>query len=186
MSECVNPSTIAALNDLKLDNIRIQKRGLPFIASSVVIWTLIAVVCVMPVSQGAKNLYTFCCSPLLMPLAYLFSRLVKADIFGGKKNPLNSLGFLFTMNQMLYLLIVMWVFNAVPDKMVMIYAMIFGAHLLPFGWLYNSRSYMVVSVISTVVSMVLGLYLGSLAVAVFMVLAELGLVIALCIQNKNL
>ena len=42
---------------------------------------------------------------------------------------------------MLYLLIAMWIYAAVPDKMVMVIAIIFGAHLLPFGWLYDSKVY---------------------------------------------
>ena len=28
------------------------------------------------------------------------------------------------------------------DKMLMVIAMIFGAHLLPYSWLYNSKTYM--------------------------------------------
>lgn len=58
-----------------------------------------------------------------------------------KDNPLNELGILFSVNQFLYLLIVMWVYQAVLDKMVMVLSIVFGAHLLPFGWLYNSKAY---------------------------------------------
>lgn len=65
-----------------------------------------------------KNLLTFCCS-----------------------TPLVSL------NQMLYLLIALWIYAAVPEKMLMVYAMIFGAHLLPYGWLYQSKSYYLFSLV---------------------------------------
>lgn len=34
----------------------------------------------------------------------------------------------------------MWVFRAVPDKMVMVYAMVFGAHLLPLHFLWQNVS----------------------------------------------
>ena len=57
-----------------------------------------------------------------------------------KDNPLTALGILFSVNQMLYLLIAMWVYAAVPEKFVIVLAMIFGAHLLPYGWLYRSPS----------------------------------------------
>ena len=33
------------------------------------------------------------------------------------------------------------------EKMLMVLAMIFGGHLLPFGWLYKSKSYMYLSLI---------------------------------------
>lgn len=79
----------------------------------------------------------FCCSCPLLPISWSIGKIMKVDIFD-KSNPLGSVGFLFTCNQFLYLLIVMWVFRAVPDKMVMVYAMVFGAHLLPYSWLYRS------------------------------------------------
>jgi len=43
------------------------------------------------------------------------------------------LGVLFSVNQLLYLLIAMWIYPTVPEEMVMVLAMIFGAHLLPYG-----------------------------------------------------
>ena len=76
------------------------------------------------------------------PLAWGLSKVMKID-FEGKGNPLSKAGILFSVNQMLYILIAMWVLSAVPEKMLMVYAMIFGAHLMPFSWLYRSRSYMV-------------------------------------------
>lgn len=76
------------------------------------------------------------------PLAWGLSKVLKID-FEGKGNPLSKAGILFSVNQMLYILIAMWVLSAVPEKMLMVYAMIFGAHLMPFSWLYRSRSYMV-------------------------------------------
>ena len=77
-----------------------------------------------------------------MPLAYFVSKLIKVD-FQNKGNPLTNLGILFSVNQILYLLIAMWVYGTVPEKMLMVIAMIFGAHLLPYGWLYKSKVYRV-------------------------------------------
>lgn len=116
------------------------KKGLSFIIASVFIWSGILVICLLPdLNPITRNLYTFCITAPLMPLAYLISRVIGAD-FSVKDNPLNNLGLLFSLNQMLYILIAMWVYAAVPDKMVMILAIIFGAHLLPFGWLYQSKT----------------------------------------------
>ena len=77
-----------------------------------------------------------------MPLAYFVSKLIKVD-FQNKGNPLTNLGILFSVNQILYLLIAMWVYGTVPEKMLIVIAMIFGAHLLPYGWLYKSKVYRV-------------------------------------------
>jgi len=62
---------------------------------------------------------TFCITAPLVPLAYMISKIIKAE-FSAKDNPLNSLGILFSMNQFLYLLIAMWVYPTVPGKMVMV------------------------------------------------------------------
>ena len=81
-------------------------------------------------------------------------------------------GILFSVNQMLYILIAMWVFAAVPEKMLMVYAMIFGAHLMPFSWLYQSRSYLVLSIVIPVLSLVLGLSCPPFVLAAVMVFVE--------------
>ena len=154
----------AMVHELKLDCARQQKKGLHFILTSIVIWTLIFVVQLLPLSLPVKNALTFCASIPLCPMAYGISKLIKVD-FQGKDNPLTSLGILFTVNQMIYLLIAMWVFSAVPGKLVMVYAMIFGAHLLPYGWLYLSKSYYVFAGVIPVLALIIGLYYPATAVA---------------------
>ena len=133
------------LNELIKDCAQRQKRGLHFIMASVVIWGLILAVQLTDLSMEQKNLFTFCCSAVLFPLAWGLSKVLKID-FEGKGNPLTKAGILFSINQMLYILIAMWVFAAVPEKMLMVYAMIFGAHLMPFSWLYQSKGYLVFSI----------------------------------------
>lgn len=89
---------------------------------------MISVVSVLDINIQLKNLLVFCCSTPLLPLSWIIGKTIKVDIFS-KENPLGQLGFIFTLNQIIYLLIVMWVFNAVPEKMIMVFAMVFGAHL---------------------------------------------------------
>lgn len=120
----------------------------------------------------SKNLLTFCFTAPLMPLAYMISKLIKVD-FTNKGNPLTNLGILFSLNQLLYLLIAMWVYPTVPEKMVMVLAMIFGAHLLPYGWLYKSKSYIVFSVLIPVSVLIVGINFPAYIVAGLMVLFEI-------------
>ena len=166
------------LEELRNDITLKQKKGLPFICASVVIWFLIMIVVVLDLPQQQENVLVFCCSCPLMPIAWLIGKLLKVDIFE-KSNPLGNVGFLFTCNQFLYLLIVMWIFSAVPDKMVMVYAMVFGAHLLPYSWLYQSISYRVFSIIIPVASLVLGCMFSALIVATTLLITEIIFVILL-------
>ena len=79
----------------------------------------------------------------------------------------------------------MWIFSAVPDKMLMILAIIFGAHLMPYGWLYNSKSYFAMSVIIPVVSLAIGLNYEPFVLAVVMLCIESVFCMALFIENKK-
>lgn len=167
------------LNKLKEENATTQKKGLPFMMASVLIWTIILIIRLLDMKTGAMNLATFCCSVLLLPLAFVFSKVLKADIFKKMENPIAKLGFLATLNQMLYIVIVMWAYSDCPQAMLMIYAMVFGAHLLPFGWLYDTKSYTVVSIVETIAAMVINLVFGAVAMAAFMIVMQIILSIVL-------
>lgn len=172
-----------AVDKLRADGAAKQKRGLHFIAASVLVWIAILFIHMSDLSIEQKNLFTFFCCVPLMPIAYFISKLIKVD-FSNKSNPLTNLGILFSVNQMLYILIAMWVYSSVPDKMLMVYAMIFGAHLLPFGWLYRSKSYYVLSILIPIVVLLLGIFFATIAVAGFMVMIEIIFCIALIFENK--
>jgi len=159
------------LDEMRLDSAVKQKKGLHFFLASIIIWSAILVVHLTAQSILTKNLLTFCFTAPLVPLAFLISKLIRVD-FTNKENPLTNLGVLFSVNQMLYLLIAMWIYNAVPEKMVMILAMIFGAHLLPYGWLYQSKSYMVMSAIIPVAALVVGINFPPYIVAGLMIMVE--------------
>ena len=172
-----------ALQELKADCGKKQKKGLPFILASVPLWLAIWVIHISSLPILTKNLCTFCCSAPLVPLAYFISKVIGVD-FQNKENPLSKLGLIFTVNQIFYLLIVMWVYAAMPDKMVMVYAMVFGAHLFPYGWLYRSKAYYIFSVIVPLGALILGLYHSASVIAVFMFIVEVVFCCCLIIENR--
>lgn len=159
------------LQELIQDCSKRQKKGLHFILSSIVIWALLFGVHLTPLGMEQKNLLTFCCSAILFPLAWGLSRILGID-FESKDNPLTKAGILFSSNQLLYILIAMWVFAAVPDKMLMVYSMIFGAHLMPFSWLYQSRSYLVFSIVIPISALIVGLIYPTPVLAAMMFVFE--------------
>ena len=173
------------LDELRKDCARGQKKGLHFILSSVLIWGLILAVQLTNLTIEQKNLFTFCCSAILFPVSWGFSKLLHID-FEGKGNPLSKLGLLFSLNQLLYILIVMWVYAAVPEKMVMVYAMVFGAHLMPFSWLYASRSYMVFSIVVPILALIVGLLYPPSVLAALMIVIEATFSVCLYQECKKL
>ena len=172
--------------ELKKANIITQKKGLPFMMASVIVWAAILVVQFTNMDATGKNFGTFCCSCLLMPLATWFSKFLGTKIRDKSGNPLSKLGFRLTLTQMLYILIVMWAYAEAPEKMVMIYAMVFAAHLFPFSWLYDSRAYFTFSLIEVCAALVLGVMWGSAYVAGFMIIAQVIMTVLLFIEVQNI
>ncbi len=173
------------LEQLRLDCAVKQKKGIHFIIASIFIWTAVSIVHFSLLPILTKNLLTFCFTAPLMPLAYAISKIIKVD-FTNKGNPLTNLGVLFSVNQMIYLLIAMWAYATVPDKMVMVLAIIFGAHLLPFGWLYKSKSYMVLSIVIPIAALIIGLNYNAAIVSSIMIIFEIIFSILLFIEIKKL
>src|SRR6056297_873389 len=173
------------LEEMRLDCSIKQKKGIHFILASVIIWSIVTGIHLTSLPILTKNLLTFCFTAPLMPLAYMISRMIKVD-FTNKGNPLTNLGLLFSFNQIIYLLIAMWVYPTVPEKMVMILAMIFGAHLLPYGWLYQSKSYLVMSVVIPIFALIIGVNFPSYMVAAVMVSAVVIFSLLLVFEVKRL
>jgi hypothetical protein len=68
----------------------------------------------------------------------------------------------------------------------MVLAMIFGAHLLPYSWLYASKSYQVFAIFIPLASLLIGLTLTPMYLALFMVLIELIFVATLSIELRKM
>lgn len=172
------------LQELRVDCAIKQKKGLHFILASVLIWTALLAVHLMPIDTLTKNFFTFCLTAPLVPLAYLISKIIKVD-FTNKANPLNELGILFSVNQILYLLIAMWIYPTVPDKMIMVLAMIFGAHLMPYSWLYMSKTYLVLSILIPIVALLVGLNFPPYVLVAVMIFFEIIFSICLVFENNK-
>jgi hypothetical protein len=173
------------LEQMRLDCALKQKKGVHFILASILIWGAVTIIHSSSLDIMTKNLLTFCTTAPLMPLAFLISKFIHVD-FTNKGNPLTNLGILFSVNQMLYLLIAMWVYPTVPEKMVMVLAIIFGAHLMPFGWLYKSKSYMVLSVVIPMVTLIAGITYPAFVVGIIMILFEILFCVLLMIEVRGL
>ena len=173
------------IDELRLDCALKQKRGLHIILASIIIWLAIAIIHLLPISILTKNLFTFVCATILLPLSYFVSKLINVD-FQNKSNPLTELGILFSVNQVLYLLIAMWIYPTIPEKMLMILAIIFGAHLLPFNWLYKSRVYLVLSILIPFLALITGLNFEPAILALTMTGIEIIFSFALVWENRKL
>ena len=133
---------------------------------------------------GTKNIIAMCCSALLMPVGMLFGKIIKVNIFS-KENPLSGLSVVAALNQLLYLPAVLWAMYAVPDKMIMVYAIVVGAHFLPYYWIYFSPTYFYAAIVIPIVSLVLGIYTSQAIVCLAFVAFDLLIILLLCLENRQ-
>ena len=71
------------------------------------------------------------------------------------------------------------------EKMLMVIAMIFGAHLLPYSWLYKSKTYMIMSVLIPIASLIVGCNSTRLILALMMLVFEIMFTALLIIENRK-
>ncbi len=176
------------VDEMRADIAMRSKRGISFILASILLWAGISIIWMLPIPNTlTSNFLTFCLTAPLVPLAYAISRVIKAE-FSSSGNPLNNLGILFSIGQMLYLPIAIWAFSGAPDKMVMIVAIIFGAHLLPFSWLFKSRAYLVAAVFIPILITGVGWNLAetrTFVIPLVMLTIELLFAALLCMENRR-
>ena len=172
-SSCRIGEYTEGLNALRKDASVMQRRGLPFMMASVVLWTGIMLSRIFMKDIHSMNLFVFLTSSFLMPVATIFGKIMKVNIYKKSANPVNKLGFLCNINQFLYLPIAMWAFSAHPDSMLLIYAIIFSAHLLPFSWVYDSKIYFYGSIIESVGVIFVAYAFGYPAATVFIVIMQM-------------
>ncbi|MGM9652743.1 MAG: DUF7010 family protein [Eubacteriales bacterium] len=179
-----NKSKNQVLNELKIEYAVKQKKGLPFIMASSVLWGIMLIAFLTDFDIATKNMIAMCCSAFLMPFGLFFGKIIKVHIFS-KENPLGSLSIVAALNQLLYLPIVLWAMYAVPDKMIMVYAIVVGAHFLTYYWIYFSPTYFYASIIIPIVSLILGMYFSQVIVCLAFVVFDILICILLCLENKQ-
>ncbi|SDH67106.1 hypothetical protein SAMN05192534_10916 [Alteribacillus persepolensis] len=131
------------------------KNGVAFLLAGTIIWAMIAVLFLLPISIAQKNIFTLCLTGLMFPLAVIFSKMVKAD-WKVENHPLGVLGLYLNVAQFMYFPILLWAFDQNPAAMVVLFAVITGAHFFPYGWFYNARGYYVMAPVISITMMAAG------------------------------
>jgi hypothetical protein len=146
------------LDLLRLDLSIKAKNGLNFILAAALTWLLITWIWTLSYGAGTKALFTFYAGGIMLPLAWLFSRVLHTS-WNMPDNPLQPLGLWLNFAQLVYFPILVFVYLRHPEYFIMVYVIITGAHFLPYAWFYNTKSYVVMAVLISVGTMWLGLRL---------------------------
>ncbi len=146
-----------------LDEFRVNlsvksKNGLDFTLSAGIIWIIIAWIWTLDLKSYDKSVFTFIVGALMMPLAFLFSKLFNTT-WKNKDNPLQPLGLWLNFSQLFYFPFLIFSLIKFPNYFVMVYAIITGGHFFPYAWFYKTNLYAVFAGIISIGAMTLGLIL---------------------------
>lgn len=130
-----------SFEELKLELKTKARCGLEFMFAASVIWMAAFVIWrYLPYASYEKSVFTFIVGGLMLPLALALSKLFKTT-WKIKDNPLQPLGMWLNFAQLIYFPFLFFILVKYPDYFIMAYAIITGAHLFPYAWLYDEKIY---------------------------------------------
>lgn len=146
-------------NRLKAELQLKARKGIDFITAASVVWLLIYGIWTLESPAFTKSIFTFMIGAILLPLALGFSKLFKTQ-WKIEGNPLQPLGLWLNFAQLIYFPFLFFLLYRNPDYFIMGYAIITGAHLFPYAWLYDEIGYAITAVLISVGALVLSLLWG--------------------------
>ena len=158
------------LNAWRLELAVTAKNGLNFILAASLIWAIIAWVWTLPYPPARLSFVTFFVGPLLLPLAWFLSKVLRTT-WTLPHNPLQPLGLWLNVAQLLYFPFLIFIYSRQPTYFLMTYGIITGAHFFPYAWFYNTKAYAVMAAVIALGCLVIGVRTAATAptwVAVFM------------------
>ncbi|MEF2176019.1 MAG: hypothetical protein V3575_06085 [Candidatus Absconditabacteria bacterium] len=181
-----NNESVIVFEELKLQLQQKTKKGVDFIFAASVTWLLISGIWIFTINTAyEKSVFTFVIGAALLPLALGFSKIFKTQ-WKIKVNPLQPLGLWLNFAQLIYFPFLIFMLVKYPDYFIMSYAIITGAHLFPYGWLYDEIGYAIIGIIIAFGAMLLALFdYNSSIITIFtsIMLLVLGILILYRIQN---
>ncbi len=132
------------------------KNGVDFILAASIVWIVISYIWTLNFSSYDKSIFTFIVGSGMLPLALLFSKILKTT-WTIKSNPLQPLGLWLNFSQLFYFPFLIFTLLKMPDYFVMVYVIITGAHFFPYAWYYKSTAYAVMAGVISISSLLIGL-----------------------------
>jgi hypothetical protein len=137
-----------SINDLRAQNTYSTGGGFAFAIAYGITHCIVGVLTyVILVEQAALALMFQ--GILAMPLSFLIMRV--ADVREPKDNPLSTLGIYLAISQVPAIAAFIVIFNIEPLYLPAIFAMVGATHFVPYGWLHQSRAWLVLSAGMTII-----------------------------------
>lgn len=175
------------INECKLNLQLTTRKGLPIIMAGFIFW-LFASICGMFLPQDILVwVYLFGIGSIF-PLGILIATILKIDLFA-KENPLGTLAGIIGGINMLNIPLILIIYFVIPSWIPLIVGASVGTHFLPYMWIYDSKSYLFLSLGTVFASTILGyLFMDNMFIIVPISLSAIYLttVLSLTVENKKL
>ena len=131
------------------------KKGIGFPFAGLIVMCLCATfISFLPQRQAL--MWSIFATGSTFPIAFFISKLFNVNPFA-KFPPLSTLGTVLACAQFLYWPVLILVFQLAPHWFPFVLTVLFGAHFIPFGWLYKSRAYYFIGTSMPIVGCVIAL-----------------------------
>ncbi len=138
------------MSDLETERDRLAlltRKGIGMPIAGLAYWLAVAVLLrLMP--QRTALVACFFATGAVFPLGALLTRLAGGDLFA-KSTTLTPLGLQLAAVQLFYWPIIVLVFREIPHWTPFAMAVLFGSHFLPYWWMYRSRAYALLAILTT-------------------------------------
>ena len=174
-----------ALTHLRQDLSRRTVRGINAIVAGIFLWTTFTVLGVVVSDSYVLALVYVFGAGTLFPLSLLVAKFMRLDPYAAG-NPLGVLAGLIGAVQVLFIPLMIGATLTVPTMVPWFLAVLVGAHLLPFNWVYASRTYVFAAVaISLSAGLIAWLFPTAVAIAVPATVTVILIITAVLLNKEN-
>jgi len=172
--------------EAKIDLAQKTKKGVPVIIAGILFRGVASVTGILLSEKQVVWVYLIGVG-CVFPLGLMIAAILKIDMFA-KGNPLGTLAGLIGGINVLNIPFVLLAYFQFPEWLPFVVAMLIGVHFVPYVWIYESKSYGLLSIGTVFVTSVCGILFadnGFTVIPLSVTVVYLLTLIGLLIENKK-
>ncbi|EJS14206.1 hypothetical protein IKS_02440 [Bacillus cereus VDM062] len=174
------------ISEARRDLAQKTKKGFPVILAGLLFWSIASITGVFLSEKQVVWVYLIGMG-CVFPFGLMLAAVLKIDMFA-KGNPLGTLAGVIGGINVLNIPFVLLAYFQFPEWLPFVVAMLIGVHFVPYVWIYESKSYGLLSVGTVLVTSVCGILFaekGFIVIPMAVTVIYFITLISLSIENKK-
>ncbi|EJS06017.1 hypothetical protein IKO_02673 [Bacillus cereus VDM034] len=174
------------ISEARRDLAQKTKKGFPVILAGLLLWSIASITGVFLSEKQVVWVYLIGMG-CVFPFGLMLAAVLKIDMFA-KGNPLGTLAGVIGGINVLNIPFVLLAYFQFPEWLPFVVAMLIGVHFVPYVWIYESKSYGLLSVGTVLVTSVCGILFaekGFIVIPMAVTVIYFITLISLSIENKK-